>query len=68
MPINGDVEIPGAHVLDHFRFVAELAGGEELDFHLAFGPGFHDLLEPGADGPISESMGSPMPTFRMVFS
>ena len=48
---NGDVEIPGAHVLDHFRFVAELAGGEELDFHLAFGPGFHDFLEPGADGP-----------------
>ena len=48
---NGDVEVPGAHVLDHFRFVAELAGGEELDFHLASGSGFHDFLEPDADGP-----------------
>lgn len=65
---NGDVEIPCAHVLDHFRFVAELAGGEELDFHLAFGPASTTSLNRVPMAPISESMGSPMPTFRMVFS
>ena len=64
---NGDVEIPGAHVLDHFRFVAELAGGEELDFHLAFGPGFHDFLEPGADGPHLGIDGIPHAHFQDGF-
>ena len=48
---DGDVEIAGPDVLDHFRFVAELAGGEKLNFDPAAGTGLHDFPEAGADGP-----------------